>query len=262
MIEFGAVSKSFPGESGRLQPVLGRIDFRVRPNEFVCILGPSGCGKTTLLNLAAGFIFPSTGEIRVDGQPVTGPGPDRAMVFQEPTLFPWLNVRNNVAFGLHRQRPVPADLNQRVQTYLGLMGLENHAQKYPHTLSGGMRQRAAIARVLVLRPKVLLMDEPFSALDANTRERLQEELLSARNRLKQTVIYITHSVEEAAFLADRIIIMGGMPAGICADMPNILDHPRNRSGIDFGALTGQLRQLLAMQPCCIQPITPLGGIPK
>jgi len=167
-----------------------------------------------------------------------------------------------VAFGLKRQTPVPADLNQRVQSSLGLMGLEEHAQKHPHTLSGGMRQRVAIARVLVLRPKVLLMDEPFSALDANTRERLQEELLRASNRLGQTVIYITHSVEEAAFLADRIIIMGWMPADICADITNTLDHPRNRSCMNFGALTAHLRQFLAAQPCCIQPIAPLGGILK
>ena len=175
------------------------------------------------------------------------------MVFQDATLFPWLSVQRNVEFGL-RLQGIRGDLcSQTAGKYIQRMGLGDHADKYPHVLSGGMRQRVAIARVLALEPKVLLMDEPFSALDANTRERLQDELLRIMTTYRRTVVYVTHSVEEAAYLADRVIIMGSADSGVFVDMPAGLERPRRRSSTEFLSLKGALRNCLAAQPCCIQP---------
>jgi NitT/TauT family transport system ATP-binding protein len=259
MIRFENVGKSFRHDGGPATPVLADLDFTVPQGEFMCVLGPSGCGKTTLLNLAAGFIAPSRGRVLFDGREIRGPGPDRGVVFQDATLFPWLDVARNVEFGLKLQGLRGRRLKETAQRHLEILGLGAHALKYPHTLSGGMRQRVAIARVLALEPKVLLMDEPFSALDANTRERLQDELLRVWTADRRTVIYVTHSVEEAAYLADRVLILGAAARGVFADMPVDQKRPRDRSSAGFLSLKDKLRRWLASQPCCIQPRIHAGG---
>ncbi len=252
MIVFESVCKSFQHDGGPPTLVLANLDITVHEGEFVCVLGPSGCGKTTLLNLIAGFIFPTQGRVLFKGREITGPGPDRGVVFQDPTLFPWLNVLKNVEFGLKFQGIKGARLSETARRHLGNMGLAGHEGKYPYALSGGMRQRVAIARILALEPEVLLMDEPFSALDANTRERLQDELLRAWLAHRRTVVYVTHSVEEATYLADRVIVLGDATTGIFEDMPILPSRPRDRSAAAFLAMKNKLRQCLAAQPCCIQ----------
>jgi len=252
MIQFENVSKSYPQKGKPPSLVLSRIQMAVHEGEFVCVLGPSGCGKTTLLNLIAGFIYPSKGRVLFEGRRVTAPGPDRAIVFQDATLFPWLTVKKNVEFGLALRGMKRRALDETSFRYLEIMGLAEHANKYPHSLSGGMRQRVAIARVLALEPKVLLMDEPFSALDANARERLQDELLRVWMNHRLTVVYVTHSVAEAAYLADRVIVLGNHAFGVFADMPIALKRPRQRTAAQLLALKEKLRGCLAAQPCCIQ----------
>ena len=196
--------------------------------EFVCLLGPSGCGKTTLLNLVAGFIRPTRGLIFFNGCPVDRPGPDRGVVFQDPTLFPWLTVRQNVEFALLSTSASPAERDRRVREALRIVGLTNGFDSFPHALSGGMRQRAALARVLVLDPEALLMDEPFSALDAGSRETLRDELVRIWSARKRSVLFVTHSVEEAAYLADRVIVMGMPPRSVVTEVPVPLTRPRTR----------------------------------
>jgi NitT/TauT family transport system ATP-binding protein len=254
MIILENVSKSFQHGINPPSLVLSNINLEVHEGQFVCVLGPSGCGKTTLLNLIAGFIYPSKGRVLFEGKEVVFPGPDRGVVFQDPTLFPWLTVKENVEFGLKLRGMKGRLLDETSFRYLESMGLAAHAEKYPHSLSGGMRQRVAISRVLALEPKVLLMDEPFSALDANTRERLQEELLRVWMNHRRTVIYVTHSVEEAVFLADCIILLGDPSSGVYADMPVLQERPRNRSTPEFFSMIEKLRVFLSAQPCCIQPL--------
>lgn len=253
MITIDDVSRNFQHNGGPIAQILADVAFTVPEGQFLCLLGPSGCGKTTLLNLLAGFIAPSTGRLLLKGRPIVSPGPDRGVVFQEPTLFPWLTVLENVQFGLKRQGVKGRSLSDTAYSYLNHLGLSEHADKFPFALSGGMRQRVAIARVLALEPEVLLMDEPFSALDANTRERLQDELLRVWLTKRRTVVYVTHSVEEAAYMADRVIVLGHCPARVYEDIPVSLDRPRDRSRADFIAIKSRLRSCLATQPCCIQP---------
>lgn len=251
MITFERVSKGFQSNDSRSAMVLSKLNFSIQAGEFLCILGPSGCGKTTLLNLIAGFISPTKGRVLLQGVEISAPGPDRGVVFQDAMLFPWLTVLKNVEFGLRLKGIKGRLLVDTAQKYLSIIGLAAHADKYPHTLSGGMRQRVAIARVLALEPKVLLMDEPFSALDANTRERMQDELLRVWMDYRRTVVYVTHSVEEAAYLADRIIILGNPDDGIFDDMQVTQKRPRNRSDGDFLSMQETLRGRLAAQPCCL-----------
>ena len=253
MIRFDNVIKYFMHNGGPPTTVLDKVNLSIEQGQLVCVLGPSGCGKTTLLNLVAGFLFPSSGQVLFQGQTVHAPGPERGVVFQDANLFPWLSVFKNVAFGLKQQGVKGRQLIHATTQYLERMGLSEHANKYPFALSGGMRQRVAIARVLALEPKVLLMDEPFSALDANTRERLQDALLSIWADSHRTVLYITHSVEEAAYLADRVIVMGHVPGGVFEDLAVDLPRPRQRTGAGILALQETLRGCLARQPCCIQP---------
>ena len=242
------------GTNGASGPaILSDVSLSLGHGEFTCILGPSGCGKTTLLNLIAGFVRPTSGTLLFRGEPITEPGPERGVVFQEATLFPWLTVLKNVAFGLEQQGKPDKTCTEEALHHLELVGMADHARAYPHTLSGGMKQRVAIARVLALAPDVLLMDEPFSALDANTRERLQDELLRLWQRFGQTVVYVTHSVEEAAFLADRVIVMGPSPRNIRADKPIGLPRPRTRYSHDMEAVVRDLRRELNALPCCIGP---------
>ncbi|WP_377805098.1 ABC transporter ATP-binding protein [Azospirillum sp. A29] len=208
-------------------PVFRSLALSARPGEFVALLGPSGCGKTTLLNLLSGFLPPDSGRITIDGETVTPEMPALGYVFQSPQLFPWLDVLDNVRFGLRMAGRLPdGEQRDKALAALALVGLEAAAGKFPHQLSGGMQQRVALARALVLEPRLLLMDEPFAALDAITRATLNEELLRLCGRLGQTVLFITHDVEEAVFLADRVVLLGIAPAGIHSELTIDLPRPR------------------------------------
>ena len=212
MIALEQVTKRYAQAKGHTcHTALSGVDLRVNESEFVCVLGPSGCGKSTLLNLVAGFLRPTSGKVLFEGREVVGAGPERGVVFQDPTLFPWLTVRANVAFGLSVGGMDKSERVRRASAALHLVGLDGFAEAYPHALSGGMRQRVALARVLVLEPRALLMDEPFGALDANSRERLQDELLALWQRHRRTVLFVTHNVEEAAYLADRVVVTDDNP---------------------------------------------------
>jgi NitT/TauT family transport system ATP-binding protein len=193
---------------------LDHVSFEVREREFVAIVGPSGCGKTTCLRMAAGLEFPTSGTVSVGGRPVTEPGPDRAVVFQQFALFPWKTVHQNIEFGLRSMGLAAAERASRIAKQVELMGLQGYESAYPHQLSGGMQQRVAIARSYVLDPGVLLMDEPFGALDAQTRVVMQEELIRLARLNPRTVLFITHAVEEAVYLADRVVVMTRRPGRI------------------------------------------------
>ncbi len=212
-ITFRDVQRSFR-QNGRDFVALKDVNLEVRDREFVAIVGPSGCGKTTCMRMAAGLEHPSAGSVSVDNEVVRAPGPDRAVVFQAFALFPWKTVWDNVEFGLVSLGVDAAERRRRIEHYIGLMGLGGYEQAFPHQLSGGMQQRVAIARAYVLDPKVLLMDEPFGALDAQTRTVMQEELVRLARQHPRTVLFITHAVEEAVYLADRIVVMTGRPGTI------------------------------------------------
>ena len=194
------------------------IDLVIPDGQFVCLLGPSGCGKSTLLNAVAGFSLPTSGSIIAGGKTVSGPGPDRGMVFQEYALFPWMTVEQNVAFGLEIKGMDAAAIEQRVMALLETLGLKDFRARFPKDLSGGMRQRVAIARILALDSPIMLMDEPFGALDALTRRNLQDELLRIWAELKKTILFVTHSIEEAIYLADRIVVMTYRPGTVKRDI--------------------------------------------
>jgi NitT/TauT family transport system ATP-binding protein len=231
-IQIRRVSKSF-GPPGRAAPALAEVDLDVAERELVCILGPSGCGKSTLLNIVAGFLAPSTGTVLVDGHPVTGPAPERGVVFQEYALFPWLTVTGNVEFGPLLQSRPAAERKRTVDRYLDLVGLRVHADKFPAQLSGGMKQRVAIARALANDPAVILMDEPFGALDAQTREVLQDELSHIQRVEHKTILFVTHSIREAVYLADRVVVMTSAPGRIKQVFPIKLPEVRDRFAPEF-----------------------------
>jgi len=215
---------------------LARVDFAIESGQFVCLIGASGCGKSTLLRIIAGFEEPTTGEVLVHGRPITGPGRDRGMVFQDYALFPWMTVRQNISFG-PRQRALPkTEIDAIADEFVKLVGLERFADRYPNQLSGGMKQRVAIARVLANNANILLMDEPFGALDALTREQLQHELLQIWARTGVTIIFVTHSVEEAVLLADRVLVMSAGPGRIENDIMIDLPRPRDVSSPEFNAV--------------------------
>lgn len=224
--------------------VLRNIHLEIPEGQFVCLLGPSGCGKSTLLNAIAGFSLPSVGSIIANGKVVSAPGPDRGMVFQEYALFPWMTVEQNIAFGMEIKGMTKADIRQRVTSLLSMMGLSDFKLRFPKDLSGGMRQRVAIARVLALDSPIMLMDEPFGALDALTRRNLQDELLRIWSELKKTIIFVTHSIEEAIYLADRIVVMTYRPGMVKQDLPVDLPRLRDPSDPDFNALKRELGQLV------------------
>jgi NitT/TauT family transport system ATP-binding protein len=229
MIEIDAVSKTFETKQGKGHLALTDISLSVADGEFVSILGPSGCGKSTLLYIVGGFVAPSTGSARVNGNPVTGPGPDRGPVFQEFALFPWKTVLGNVRYGLD-QRGVPrAEAEQRARELIALVHLGGYEDFYPKELSGGMKQRVALARTLAYRPSILLMDEPFGALDAHTRTRLQNDLLDIWERDRKTVLFVTHGVDEAVFLSDRVAVMTRSPGRIKEIVRIDLPRPRDRA---------------------------------
>ena len=206
---------------------LDKIDLDVQAGEFVALLGPSGCGKSTLLNLVAGFEQLTSGKLTVDGQPVSKPGPDRGVVFQEAALFPWLSVWDNVVFGPRTQGLPKSEYEQRAHEMIEIVGLADFKKHLPVQLSGGMRQRVGIARILTLGSRVLLMDEPFGALDAQTRLTMQELLLSVWQKLKPTIVFVTHDIDEALFLADTIYVMSARPGRIQARMTVPLARPRS-----------------------------------
>jgi NitT/TauT family transport system ATP-binding protein len=220
------------------------INLEIPQGQFVCLLGPSGCGKSTLLNAVAGFAPPSSGSITADGKLVTAPGPERGMVFQEYALFPWMTVADNVAFGLQIKGQPREQINATVDKLLTMLSLQDFRNRYPKDLSGGMRQRVAIARVLALDSPIMLMDEPFGALDALTRRNLQDELLRIWAELKKTIIFVTHSIEEAIYLADRIVVMTYRPGTVKRDLLVDLPRLRDPAAAEFNALKRELGQLV------------------
>jgi taurine transport system ATP-binding protein len=215
-IDVAGLEHSFRARGGAV-PALDRIDLAIEPGELVTLAGPSGCGKTTFLRMIAGFVAPSSGTITVGGTTVRGPGVDRGVVFQQPTLYPWLDVRRNVALGPKLRGVGKAERRATADRYLSLVGLSDAADRRPYELSGGMQQRAQIARVLAGDPEVVLMDEPYGALDALTRERLQNELLTLWRETGKTILFITHSVDEAVFLGSRVLVMSPRPGRIVLD---------------------------------------------
>jgi NitT/TauT family transport system ATP-binding protein len=244
MLEVRALSKRYAVDDTEIL-ALADIDLDVGEGEFVCLLGPSGCGKSTLLKIVAGLIPPSDGAIRIAGRAVTGPGPDRAVVFQDYALFPWMTVADNVEFGLaargtppERRRAVSAEL-------LRAVGLADFAAKYPHHLSGGMKQRVSIARALAVDPVLLLMDEPFGALDAQTRFVMQRELLRVWRAYRKTVLFVTHSIEEALYLGDRVLVMTARPGRVKADIRVTHERPRDIASAEFTRLRREMLELLS-----------------
>ena len=236
------VGKRF-GSDGASEALVD-VRLEIGAGEFLCILGPSGCGKSTLLNIVAGFLPPTSGRVLVDGVPVTGPGAERGVVFQEYALFPWLTVADNVEFG-PRLRGVPAaDRRALAARYLDLVGLTAHAGKFPVQLSGGMKQRVAIARALANGPSIVLMDEPFGALDAQTREVMQDELSRIRRVERQTVLFVTHSIREAVYLADRVVVMTTAPGRIKRVFPIDLPEARDRFAPAFTRAESEITRVV------------------
>jgi NitT/TauT family transport system ATP-binding protein len=231
---------------GQSLAVLDCIDIFAGPGEFVALLGPSGCGKTTLLRLVAGLEAPRSGRILVDGRDIDGPDPSRIMVFQDPTLYPWRTVRRNVALGLEA-RNVLRPHDRRIDDMLRLVGLEGFSHAYPHQLSGGMAQRASLARALVNEPDVLLMDEPLANLDSLTRIAMQDELLALWQRERFTAFLVTHDVEEALYLAGRVLVLSQRPARVLADIKIDLPHPRHRGSVEFVELRRRVLEALGLQ---------------
>jgi NitT/TauT family transport system ATP-binding protein len=229
-IAIAGVTKQFDGAAGAPVKALENVDLHIADGEFVAILGPSGCGKSSLLNIIAGFEQSSSGRIEVDGKPINGPEPNRGVVFQEYALFPWLTVAGNIGFGPASRGFRTSEIEKLVARYVRLVGLQGFEQKYPHELSGGMRQRCALARCMANDPDIMLMDEPLAALDALTRVALQDELLriwsEASRERKKTVVYVTHSIDEAIFLSDRIIVMTPRPGRIRGEFAVPFARPR------------------------------------
>jgi NitT/TauT family transport system ATP-binding protein len=238
------VGRIFPGvRGGAPTEALQPVTLSVADNDFITILGPSGCGKSTLLRMVAGLDTPTTGRVLLDGAPVTGPGADRGMVFQSYTLFPWLTVQENICFGLREKDAPKARQDEIVAHYVAKVGLAGFERHYPKMLSGGMQQRTAIARALANEPKILLLDEPFGALDNQTRGLMQELLLAIWEAEQKTVLFVTHDIEEAIFMASRVVVMTARPGRIKADVPVPLPHPRHytlKTSPEFSALKARL----------------------
>ena len=237
------VTKRFTDHQGSIITALSDINLQVKPGSFVSLIGPSGCGKSTLLRLIAGLAAPDSGRVSLDGEPIGKPGSDRGFMFQEHTLFPWMNIYQNVAFGLKARKLYKGNAD-RVKELIGLVGLQGFEKNYPHQLSGGMCQRAALARALAGHPKVLLLDEPLGALDAFTRMNMQDEILRIRREEEMTMIMVTHDVDEAVYLSDRIVVMTPRPGRIVRLVDVELSHPRARSGDDFLKYHARVLQLL------------------
>ncbi len=237
------VHKSFHQKGQRVQ-VLSDINFAVEEGEFVCVIGPSGCGKSTLISLIAGLGFPDSGEVFVDSKIVDGPSPDRLVVFQEAALFPWLSVLGNVEFGLKIQGVPDPERRERALEIIKMVHLSRFVNAHPHELSGGMKQRASIARALVMNPKILLMDEPFAALDAQTRQMLQAELQEICQKTKKTVLFVTHNVREATFLSDRVFEMTARPGTMKHEYSIPVPRPRNEQDVNLLAIQTRIMSSL------------------
>ncbi len=249
-IDVRDVTIAFERDGGELVPAVDRVSFQVRRGEFICLLGPSGCGKSTLLNAVAGFETPYEGDVVVAEKVVTGPGPDRGVVFQQPRLFPWKSVRANVAHGPRMAGKSRAEARAIADELIEMVGLSRSADALPHTLSGGMQQRVAIARALANRPNILLMDEPFGALDAQTRTVMQESLLRLWAQLDTTILFVTHDIDEAVLLADRVLVMSAGPGRIVRDLAVDLPRPRTIEttlGAPFQALRRECLDLIRQQ---------------
>ncbi|MCO8165444.1 ABC transporter ATP-binding protein [Pseudomonas sp. 21LCFQ010] len=262
IVSFNHVGKVFEVDGGQIEAIK-EFNLEIAEGEFVAIVGSSGCGKSTLLRLLIGLDTEYRGEIRVDGKVVEGIGSERGIVFQEHRLFPWLTVQDNIGLGLVNEPLSNEQKQQRVADFIDLVGLKDFARAYPHQLSGGMAQRVAIARGLVASPRILLLDEPFGALDALTRQQMQNELLAIRERAKITTVLVTHDVEEAIFLADRVVVMEPRPGRIKRVVDINLPHPRQRSGYDFHLLREELlheltsdEQYIAPRPTHIHDLHP------
>jgi NitT/TauT family transport system ATP-binding protein len=245
-IALSGVFRSYNNSRGSFTPALQNIDLEIEQGEFVCIVGPSGCGKSTLLHLIAGLDSPTTGEVKVDEAPVKGPGTDRILLFQELGLFPWLTVRQNVEFGLKMSGISKIERRDRARVFLRMVHLSHFEDHYIHQLSGGMKQRVALARSLALRPKILLMDEPFAALDAQTRDMLHDELERIWKETAPTIVFVTHNVREAVRLGDRVLLMSFRPGRIKTQFQITLNRPRHVEDSDVAYLSkeilGQLRE--------------------
>jgi NitT/TauT family transport system ATP-binding protein len=244
MIYIEGVSKRYKTRGGTEIQALRNVCLNIGEGEFVSLLGPSGCGKSTLLQILAGLVAPTTGRVLTRGQPVLGPGPSRAVIFQDYALFPWLTVRRNVESGLRLKR-IPKDQREAyAQKYIKLVHLEGAENRYPYELSGGMKQRVAIARALALEPETLLMDEPFGALDALTRDRMQDELLDIWSMTRKTIVFVTHSIDEAALLSDRVVVFTRMPGEIKQIIDVDLPRPRSRTEVGFSEMRERLSTLV------------------
>lgn len=244
IVECRDVDRSFVSKDGVQHKVLQSINFVLHRGEFVVLIGPSGCGKSTLLNMIAGFDKPDTGRISIEGQIVKGPGPDKAMVFQDYALLPWLNARENVEIGLKLQRISSADRKLLASEFLDLVGLGHAAERPAYKLSGGMQQRVSIARALALRPKVLLMDEPFGALDAFQRGIMHRELLRIWKATNATIVFVTHSLEEALFLGTRVVAMTPDTVGMQGEIDIDLERPRDPLSQEFASTKRRLFEML------------------
>ena len=247
-IDFQNVSVRFPTPRGEMR-VVDDVSYQIHDREFVSVIGPSGCGKTTMMNIVAGFMLPTAGRVTLDGEPISGPGPDRGVIFQEYGVFPWLSVKENIAFGLNLKanRQHAAEREEICQRYMSLMGLSDFADAWPRMLSGGMRQRLALARAYAVKPQFLLMDEPFGALDAQTRTAMQDLLLEVLAAEGKTVMLITHSVEEAVYLSNRIIVMTARPTRIREIIEVPFPYPRTENlheSREFGELRAHVRELV------------------
>ena len=242
ILEMKNVGKTYT-QNGRAIEALRGANLKVKKGEFICLIGASGCGKSTLLRMAAGFETATQGDNLMWGVPIAGPGPSRGMVFQDYGLFPWLSVRDNIGFGPTSRGRTKAEIRETVDHFIDLVGLQRFADVYPHQLSGGMKQRVAIARVLANDAEVVLMDEPFGALDAMTRERLQDELVEIWSRTGLTVLFVTHAIDEAIFLADRVVVMSPGPGRIDNDYIIDLPRPRDIASVEFN----EWRRMLSSQ---------------
>ena len=244
--------KDFPVPGQEPIQALSDITLSVGDKEFVSVLGPSGCGKTTLLRIIAGLESVTSGSIEIDGETISSPNPKMVMIFQEYSLYPWRTILDNVKFGLELQNNVMQSAREVAMEYLHLVGLDEFASRFPYELSGGMRQRVAVARALAIEPEILLMDEPFGALDAQTRNLLQKELLEIWEKTKKTIIFVTHSVDEAVFLADRLVVLTPRPGRVCEIIPIDFNRPRDRTSAEFAQLRRKVLDLISQPKCTLQ----------